>query len=422
MAEETSEGAAGSSLTMAQPGYSRASPGSSDSVEPQSGGGEITQTLVYQLHDDPFAQQFPTVYNRLICDLSGELEKEKCTFEEVKISFQSLGSERHMIAPTIPQDVNDLTSLCSYLRNQKTCHECDVDLLCEMFKNMQQKKLIEIVTQYVTHIEPFEVEKQLNPQHNNPTEHYFIMITVHDDSSRVTTTLKEAFEIKHCISNALSIRRHEFTLVGYQQGPVTLLWQFPNHLLEHTQSELKKCTVKSSLHSSKYCFSLIKLRKSKDSIASVVFSKPSQRYATSMPMPIQDTVVAFNTPSESRSTAVINERQFTTMRDRGPAAEQVQQRPALPRCEHSQECRSTESYQCDSSSLFHGAVGGGSAVIVSNESLESYKHSTSHVSSYQEHHGPPSLSADMSICKFIISIAIHSFECSSSIAFVLFTT
>lgn len=239
------------------------------------------------------------MYRTLISNVCTELSRQDIPFETVKRELQSLSG-----GITIPPHVTDVRSLCNLLHKMKLCHENDVDLLCELFKTIKQDKLMEIVCNFIKQNEQSELVQQCDPsQQIVSAEHYFLMVTVHDGYTIATLKFKRVFKIKGCISELLSIQRHNFTLVGSQHSPLSLVWQFPNSLLMHTKSELQRSSVQSSLKSNKHKFSEVKLKTDRDSISwEVVFSRSLRRCDNNGTSAcVQKSVVAFSTLAEQES-------------------------------------------------------------------------------------------------------------------------
>ena len=222
------------------------------------------QVTIQQKADDPLYEQFCC----LVRNLSDELKRLRCSFEDFMRALQKL-TVGNAIPILIPTQVKDISLLCTHLRKIKMCLESDVDLLSEIFKTMKQDKIEEMLTAYANEIAALDVVKHL-PRQSDPTEQCFLMITVHDDSA---LTLGDAFDVKCSLSSMLHIQRYVFTLIGSESGPIGLIWQVPNNLLEQIKSNFIGVEdIRTKLMLEHHHVSSIKL-KTQNSGSTVIYSR-----------------------------------------------------------------------------------------------------------------------------------------------------
>ena len=276
-----------SHITFASSSQLRSSTASADQ-EPLHG-------AIIQANDplDELLEQCPQFY-KLVHNLSNELKRIKRSFDDVVEHLKKL-----VESILIPARVENISSLCIHLRKKKRCLESDVDLLCELFKIMQQDKLEEAVTAYANEIATLDVVKYL-PRQTDPMDlepGCFLMTTFHDIS---TLKFSEAFNIKKYLAGCLQIQRYMFTLVGSESGSIGLVWQVPNNFQDETKSKFKERTLKAALLSSEHHFITIKLTTNSGSI--VVFTRLSHQYepaevASANPL---SAIMPFTTVTEQR--------------------------------------------------------------------------------------------------------------------------
>ena len=321
-------------------------------------------------------QQCPR-YASLICGLSAELKKQNCPFDEIKQALHSLIEESHgKISFPAHEEVS---LLFIHLRNQKMCHENDIDLLYELFKTMQKEELKEEVTTYANKVALKDVRQHLHQQ-TLPLELNFLMITFHDTPA---LTLGKAFKIKHYMSNLLNIQKHVFTLVGCQSGCVGLIWHVPKSFLSHTQSKFQESTVKSSLITSEHLFSSIELKLGKESVATLVFSKSSHKSDCDDGLSVgthKPELVPFTTVVEQRSKQLCESYATETVHDQDQLLPAIQH---LTMSGDSSEERAP-TYMCIEGGVTTETRGRSSAVT--GESLISYEHMESSVYAQEATH------------------------------------
>lgn len=245
---------------------------SANSIANPAGETEVVMSRASDI--DILQQKCPSPYYNLLRNVTTKLQELNIPFEKVEEALRTLLSKE--CSTLILACVNNIDLLWIRLHDKKICHEYDVDLLLKIFRVMQLDSLEKTVATYVDEsiMTQMDVMKCLTHQEINPRDHHFLMITVHDTTR---LTLKNAFEVKECISHVFDIQQHKFTLVGCQSGSIGLVWQLP----DDTQSKFQEHSLCESLTSSnlKHQLSLIKL-KTKNSEPMIVFSSLLERYDT----------------------------------------------------------------------------------------------------------------------------------------------
>ena len=216
-------------------------------------------------------------YAHLLLGISAELSLRGFHFEDIRRELMTI-SVNDAIPIELPHDVRDFPTLCLHLRQQKMCHETDVDLLCHLLHCLEQEDLKELVQEYADRVSSTNVMQFRHQPQDSPTPRHFLAFTFHNIPA---LSLEDVYEIKHHISEVLHLPRHSFSLTGAEPGSVVLAWQIPVEYLKHLRSSLEEDgEVRSFFMSGKYHLESIKLQVEAGSEREVVFVKSHDHAST----------------------------------------------------------------------------------------------------------------------------------------------
>ena len=194
-------------------------------------------------------------YNTMISSVCTSLASMQISFSIVLTTLQELFLCID-ICINIPACVDTIPSLLEFLRSQRMCHECDVDLLCKLLCELKQNDLHQEVKSYAQSFMHHDV-LSLGKRYAQPHRGFFLTFTFHNCPS---LTFGQACEVKDIISDLLGIGRHMFWLSSSEIGSVVLGWNFKTEISKHVCTTFKEASVQTQLLSNSHMHSVLRIQ------------------------------------------------------------------------------------------------------------------------------------------------------------------